>query len=495
MAVRSGAREECGVVAVSAPGDDVARLCYYALYALQHRGQESAGIAVSEGSRLLVSKEMGLVSQVFDEASLAALPGHLGIGHVRYSTSGSSTWDNAQPAFKVTPRGEGLALAHNGNLTNTGQLARADGEAARGCATDSDLLATLLAERADRAGLEEAVAQTCGEATGAFSIVVLTEDGIIGARDGAGFRPLVIGRLPAGGYVIASETAALDIVGAHLLREVAPGELVTVDARGLRSRRFAPARPAFCAFEYVYLARPDHVEPAAGGGMTSVAATRRRFGEALAREAPADADLVVPVPDSGTAAAAGYAAAAQIPYAEALVKNRYVGRTFIEPSQSLRQLGVRLKLNPLRDVIDGQRLVVVDDSIVRGNTSRQLVRMLREAGAAEVHLRITSPPVRHPCFYGVDMATPTELIASGLDSDEIRRFTGADSLAYLSPGALVAATRREDDALCTACVDGRYPIPIPDEPGVAQASLVGADGPADADADADPTAHVWKSAT
>ncbi|QBI20183.1 amidophosphoribosyltransferase [Egibacter rhizosphaerae] len=470
MAATTGARDECGVVAVSAPGEEVARLCYYALYALQHRGQESAGIAVSEGARLLVSREMGLVSQAFDEARLAGLPGDRGIGHVRYSTSGTSSWDNAQPAFTVAGSGAGVALAHNGNLTNTEALAGSGGRT-RACGTDSQLLATLLAERLDEGGLEAATADVCSEAMGAYSLVALTEDAIVGARDPHGVRPLVVGRLPAGGYVLASETVALDILGAHLIREVAPGEVVTVDRHGLRTRRFASAHPAFCAFEYVYLARPDHVEPAADGSTTSVAAARRRLGQALAEEAPADADLVVPVPDSGTAAAAGYAQASGIPYAEGLVKNRYVGRTFIEPSPSLRQLGVRLKLNPLRDVIAGQRLVVVDDSIVRGNTSRQLMAMLREAGAREIHLRVTSPPIRHPCFYGVDMATPTELIGSGLTIDEIRAFVGADSLAYLPQERLVEATRRPGDALCTACFDGRYPIPIPDEPALAQASL------------------------
>jgi amidophosphoribosyltransferase len=451
----SGARDECGVFAVYAPGENAATLCYYGLYALQHRGQESAGIAVSNGTNILVTKEMGLVNQVFDDTRLAGLAGHLGVGHVRYSTTGSSTWDNAQPAFKVTPSGKGIALGHNGNLVNTAELARSGGSAAGKCRTDSELLATLLAADAD-ASLEEAIVAACAAVEGAFSLVVMDERTVYAVRDRHGVRPLVIGRLPSGGYVIASETPALDITGAHLVREVAPGELVAVDEKGLRSRRWAEAEPAFCVFEYVYLARPDHRQ-----GELTVAAARRRMGELLATQAPAEADVVIPVPDSGTAAAAGYAEVSGIPYAEGLVKNRYVGRTFIEPSPSLRQLGIRLKLNPLRDVLDGRRLVVVDDSIVRGNTSRQLVRMLRECGAAEVHLRITSPPVRHPCYYGIDMASRAELVASGLSTEEIRDFVDADSLAYLSLDGLVAASGRARASLCRACFDGEYPIPVP----------------------------------
>ncbi|HVM13749.1 MAG TPA: amidophosphoribosyltransferase [Egibacteraceae bacterium] len=453
--LRTGARDECGVFAVYARGEHVSKLCFYGLYALQHRGQESAGIAVSDGSHILVSKEMGLVNQAFDESRLAGLDGHLGIGHVRYSTTGASTWDNAQPAFKVTPTGAAVALGHNGNLVSTAHLVEQLGAAGERCATDSELLTTLLARDAD-ASLEEAIVDVAAQLRGAFSVVVMNESTIYGFRDPHGVRPLVIGRLPRGGYVLASETSALDIVGAHRIRDVEPGELVAVDEHGLRSRRFADATPSFCVFEYVYLARPDH-----NAGETSVYAARHRMGEMLAAEAPVEADMVIPVPDSGTAAAAGYAQAAGIPYGEALVKNRYVGRTFIEPSQSVRELGIRLKLNPLRDMIAGRRLIVVDDSIVRGNTSRQLVAMLRQCDAAEVHLRITSPPVRHPCFYGIDMATRAELIASGLSSEEIRDFVGADSLAYLSLEAMVSSTGRAKGSLCRACFDGEYPIPVP----------------------------------
>jgi amidophosphoribosyltransferase len=454
---RSGARDECGVFAVYAPHEDVAKLCYYGLYALQHRGQESAGIAVSDGEHILVTKEMGLVSQVFNEQRLAGLHGHLGIGHVRYSTTGASTWDNAQPAFKVTPAGSSIALGHNGNLVNTVELARSLGAQGDKCRTDSELLATMLVRDAD-VSLEEALVEVCGQVRGAYSLVVMDESTIYGVRDPDGVRPLVIGRLPAGGYVFASETAALDIVGAHLVRHVEPGELVAADEHGLRSRRLAEPTPHACLFEYVYLARPDHRTEE-----TSVYAARYRMGRLLWQEAPVDADLVIPVPDSGTAAAAGLSRESGIPYAEGLVKNRYVGRTFIQPSQTLRQLGIRMKLNPLRDVLAGKRLVVVDDSIVRGNTSRQLVAMLRESGAAEVHLRITSPPVRHPCFYGIDMATRAELIASGLTVAQIRDFVGADSLAYLSLDATVETTARPKSTLCRACFDGEYPIPVPGE--------------------------------
>ena len=479
-----GGRDECGVFGVYAPGEDVAKLCYYGLYALQHRGQESAGIAVSDGQHILVTKEMGLVSQVFSESRLAGMDGHLGIGHVRYSTTGGSTWENAQPAFRGTTSGGGLALAHNGNLVNTADLARILGPAADRCMTDSALLAELLAQT-EQPDLEDTLALACTQVRGAYSMIVMDSRTVYAVRDPHGVRPLVLGALDpsgstssggwqsaerGGGWVVASETVALDIVGARYVREVAPGELIAIDDRGLRSRRFAAQSPHFCVFEYVYVARPDHRvgDPGEGecnpgcreAGIGTVYSIRHRMGELLAAEAPVAADLVIPVPDSGTAAAAGYAEASGIPYAEGLTKNRYVGRTFIQPTQGLRQLGIRLKLNPLRDVIGGRRLVVVDDSIVRGNTSRQLVAMLRDAGAAQVHLRITSPPVRHPCFYGIDMATRSELIASGLDVEGVRAFLGADSLAYLSLDGLVQASGRPATQLCCACFDGEYPIPV-----------------------------------
>lgn len=448
-------REACGVFGVWAPGERVANLVYYGLYALQHRGQESAGMAVADGRSLLVYKDMGLVSQVFDETTLETLQGHLAIGHTRYSTTGSSRWENAQPAFKTSATG-GLALAHNGNLTNTAKLAAELGRTFSGRASassDTEVVAEMLAREADLS-LEEAIVRTMPRLEGAFSLVIMDERTLYGVRDPHGVRPLCVGKLP-GGWVIASETAALDIVGATLVREVDPGEMVAIDEQGLRSRRFATATPHLCVFEYVYLARADST--LAG---RSVHQVRRALGVALAREAPVDADLVIPVPDTAMSAAGGYAEASGIPYGEGLMKNRYVGRTFIQPSQTMRQLGIRIKLNPLREAIDRRRLVVVDDSIVRGNTTKAIVSMLREAGAREVHVRITSPPVRWPCFYGIDLPTRAELVASDLLSDEIAAYIGADSLAYLSLEALVAAAREGGKGLCSACFTGAYPIPV-----------------------------------
>ena len=449
-----GPREECGVFGAYAPGEDAATLTYFALYALQHRGQESAGIAVSDGRRIVVHKDMGLVNQVFSENSLAGLEGHLAVGHTRYSTTGASSWMNAQPMYAELASGGGIALGHNGNLVNTAELARRL-DVRPG--NDSELMAALLARDVD-VSLEEAIARTAPQLVGAFSVVVMDENRIHAFRDPHGIRPLQIGRLPAGGWVVASETAAIDIVGAVYVRDVAPGEIVTLDEHGISSRIFADARNRFCLFEWVYLARPDHRQD---GG--SVLFARRKMGERLAREAPADADLVIPVPEAGRDAAAGYAAEAGLPFADGLVKNRYVGRTFIQPTQSLRELGIRLKLSPVREVVEGRRLVVVDDSIVRGNTSRQLVAMLRAAGAAEVHMRITSPPIAHPCYYGIDMATRAELIGADLAVEEIRAFIGADSLHFISLDGLVDSTPHRRDELCRACFDGEYPIPVPGE--------------------------------
>ena len=446
-----------------APGEEVAKLAYFGLFALQHRGQEAAGIAVSDGSRVLVFKDLGLVSQVFGEQVLSSLSGHIAVGHCRYSTTGANTWENAQPTFCTTATGSGLALGHNGNLVNTAELlaqARKAGVTTRdGTSTDSDLITGLLATAAADTGIENAAQRLLPQLRGAFSLVFCDDDTLYAARDPHGVRPLVLGRLRDRGWVLASETAALDIVGARFVREVEPGELLAIDASGLRSSRFASPDPKGCVFEYVYLARPDTT--IAGRG---VHATRLEIGRRLALEHPADADLVIPVPESGTPAAIGYAQGSGIPYGKGLVKNAYVGRTFIQPSQTIRQLGIRLKLNPLRDVIRGQRLVVVDDSIVRGNTQRALVRMLREAGAIEVHVRIASPPVRWPCFYGIDFPSHAELIATGAGDDNvegIRRGIGADSLGYISLEGLIAASEQPASRLCTACFDGRYPIPLP----------------------------------
>jgi amidophosphoribosyltransferase len=480
-------REACGVFGVWAPGEQVANLVFYGLYALQHRGQESAGMAVADGRGVLVYKEMGLVSQVFDEPTLATLQGHLAIGHTRYSTSGGSRWENAQPAFKTNAMGGGIALAHNGNLTNTASLAEslapaapshqgAEGDSPDQAAvgpgrggrstSDTDVMAELLAREADLS-LEEAIVRTMPRLEGAFSLVIMDERTLYGVRDRHGVRPLCIGKLP-GGWVIASETAALDIVGATLVREVEPGEVVAIDEQGLRSRRFAPADPRLCVFEHVYLARADST--LAG---QSVHQVRRALGAALAVEAPVEADLVIPVPDTAWSAAAGYAEASGIPFGEGLMKNRYVGRTFIQPSQTMRQLGIRIKLNPLREAIRGLRLIVVDDSIVRGNTTKAIVAMLREAGAAQVHVRITSPPVRWPCFYGIDMPTRAELVASDLLTDEVASYLGADSLGYLSLEALTETAATPGigpGGLCTACFTGNYPIPV--EPRVQGKALL-----------------------
>ena len=454
-----GPQDACGIFGVWAPGEEVAKLTFYGLYALQHRGQESAGIAASDGERIFVYKDMGLVSQVFTESDLETLTGKLAIGHARYSTTGGSTWANAQPTLRSTNSGT-LALAHNGNLTNTGDLAERvqknnskSGDKER-ATTDTEIMTALIAsEHGD--SVEASALAVLPTLEGAFSLVFMDETTLYAARDRHGIRPLVIGKLERG-WVVASETAALDIVGASFIREVEAGEFIAIDEDGLRSHNWAVAEPRGCLFEYVYLARPDTT--IAGRG---VYATRVAIGERLAKEFPAVADLVIPVPESGTPAAIGFAKESGIPYGSGFVKNSYVGRTFIQPSQTIRQLGIRLKLNPLRDVVAGKRIVVVDDSIVRGNTQRAIVRMLREAGAHEIHVRISSPPVKWPCFYGIDFASRAELIAAGLEIEEIRRSIGADSLGYVSLEGLVEATTLAEDKLCKACFDGVYPIPVP----------------------------------
>jgi amidophosphoribosyltransferase len=458
-------RDACGVFGVWSPDEDVAKLTYYGLYSLQHRGQESAGIAVSDGSRIVVYKDMGLVAQVFDESVLNTLRGHLAIGHCRYSTSGSSVWENAQPTFRATPSAS-LALGHNGNLINTLELAsllsQQTGGMASRATSDTDVLTELFAatsltgngDGATHPGVEAAALAALPLVRGAFSLVFMDEQTLYAARDPQGFRPLVLGRL-ARGWAVASETAALDIVGAAFVREIEPGEMVAIDEDGVRSHTFAPAAPAGCLFEYVYLARPDTT--IAG---RSLQAAREETGRQLAIESPAEADLVIGVPESSIPAAIGYAQASGIPYGQGLVKNSYVGRTFIQPSQTIRDRGVRLKYNPLREAIAGKRLVVVDDSIVRGTTQRAIVAMLREAGAAEVHVRISSPPVAWPCYFGIDFPSRAELMAGNLTVEEIRQSINADSLGFVSLPGLIAATTVPAKRLCHACFDGNYPIAV-----------------------------------
>ena len=458
-----GPQDACGVFGVYAPGEEVAKLSYFGLYALQHRGPESAGIAASNGENILVFKDMGLVSQVFDEGALEALQGHLAVGHTRYSTTGASTWANAQPTLGPTKHGT-VALGHNGNLTNTERLLELVEERLgtptrdtmlSGGLTDTAILTALLSWDKFET-LEETALELLPLVRGAFCFVFMDEQNLYAARDQHGVRPLVLGQLVSGGWVVASEIPALDIVGAKFIREVEPGEFLRIDAEGVHSQRFAQADPKGCIFEFVYLARPD---TSING--RSMNAARLEMGRTLAREHPVEADLVIPVPESGTPAAVGYAQASGIPFAQGLTKNAYVGRTFIQPSQTLRQLGIRLKLNPLREVIEGKRLIVVDDTIVRGNTQRAIIAMLREAGALEVHVRISAPPVTWPCFYGIDFPTRGELAAVGHTLEELRIDIGADSLGHISVEGMIAATQQPASQLCTACFTGEYPIEPP----------------------------------
>jgi amidophosphoribosyltransferase len=454
MPGEKGPQDQCGVFGVWAPGEEVAKLSFFGLYALQHRGQESAGIATADGEKILVFKDMGLVSQVFNEAALESLQGHIAVGHTRYSTTGSSHWRNAQPTLGKTAYGT-VALGHNGNLTNTAELMELlekrypnhEGDLRSGNTTDTAVLTALLAGNAD-SSLEATALELLPKVKGAYCLVFMDESTLYAARDPQGVRPLVLGRLERGWVV--------DIVGASFVREIEPGELIAIDENGLRSTKFAPTKRAGCVFEYVYLARPD---TAINGQVVYEA--RVEMGRTLAKEYPVEADLVMPTPESGTPAAIGFSEQSGIPFGHGLVKNAYVGRTFIQPSQTIRQLGIRLKLNPLREAIAGKRLIVVDDSIVRGNTQRALVKMLKEAGAAEVHVRISSPPITWPCFYGVDFASRAELIASGLGVEEVRQSIGADSLGYLSREGMIAATKQSEDTLCTACFSGQYPIELP----------------------------------
>jgi amidophosphoribosyltransferase len=442
----------CGVFGVRAPARDVARLTYFGLYALQHRGQESAGIAVSENGRLTALRDLGLVPQVFDERSLSGLHGELAIGHTRYSTTGGNAWANSQPLLHHG-RTRTVALGHNGNLVNAAELRDEVGKPL-GSSSDSEVIAALVAD--DEQPLEQAIAGAMERLEGAASVVGLTEGTLFGFRDAHGFRPLVLGRL-GDDPVLASETCALDLVGADFERDVEPGELILADERGVRSVRVLDQADAgaLCIFEFFYLARPD---TRLSG--VEVHGARVRMGERLAEESPVDADLVLPIPDSGTPAAIGFARATGIPFSEGLIKNRYVGRTFIQPEQGMREQGIRMKFNPLAEV-EGKRLVVVDDSIVRGSTTRQIVQMLFDAGAAEVHVRVSSPPVVSPCFYGIDLASEDEMIAAQATVEQVREAIGATSLAYLSLEGLEESTRRPADSLCRACLTREYPTRVP----------------------------------
>jgi amidophosphoribosyltransferase len=456
---RDGPRDECGVFGIYAPERDVARLAYFALFALQHRGQESAGIATAaRGGNIMAIRDQGLVAQVFDEHTLRSLVGDMAIGHVRYSTTGSSEWENAQPIVRDDHRT--LALAHNGNLINAVELH----SELRGrdipfrSTSDSEIIAALLATHpAER--IEDAVADVLPRLKGAFSTVVMTEDAVVAFRDPHGLRPLALGMIDDDGdgrpaYCVASESCAFDLIGARYLREVLPGEVVTLTDRGVQTKVVAGAeRRAFCVFEYIYFARPDS---RMAGTVLQVA--RGKMGEILWHEAPVEADLVIPVPDSGNPAARGLARAAGLPQDDGFIKNRYVARTFIQPGQELRRQGLRLKFNPLPEVVAGKRLIVVDDSIVRGNTTRQIVQMLREAGAAEVHLRISAPPIKHPCHYGIDMSTREEMIAHGRTVDEVAAELGADSLHYLSLEGVYEAVGVSRETHCDACFTGEYPL-------------------------------------
>ena len=469
----------CGVFGVVMPGAEPTEAAAFAtlgLFALQHRGQESAGVAVSDGEQLMLYKDLGMISTVLDERRLPSLRGNLAIAHCRYSTTGSTIWENAQPTYRQGPR-RAIAIGHNGNLVNTRELLTqlTGGRARLPASTDTELLTALLADE-PATDTVQALVQVLPRVRGAFSLVILDQHKVIGVRDPHGFRPLVLGKLPPSvrpggpddgglfdddeartGWCLSSETASLDIVGATYVRDVEPGEIVILEVgKPPRSVRYAEADPKLCVFELIYFARPDSYME--GRNLYEV---RRRMGEQLAQEHPVDADLVMPVPDTGAPAAAGYAEASGLPYREGMYRNRYAGRTFIQPSAGLRHRGVTIKLNPLREVVNGKRLIVVDDSIVRGTTTKRIVELLRKAGATEVHVRISAPPIYHPCFYGIDTSIETELIASTHTEPQIRKFIGADSLGYLSIRGVLAALDLPYDRFCFACFDGNYPVPVP----------------------------------
>lgn len=465
---RDNPKEECGVFGIFAPGEEVARITFFGLFALQHRGQESAGIAVSNGRDIHIHKNMGLVTQVFDEDTIQSLRGISAIGHTRYSTTGSSILCNAQPLSRSSRVGD-IAVAHNGNLINTGSL-RAELQAEGHCfetTNDSEVIAQLLAKH-HHGCIEETVQQTMQRLEGAYSLVILTPDKLIGVRDPYGIRPLCLGRINGSKYVLASESCALVPVGAQYVRDVQPGEMIIIDCEGQREYQAVPTiRNATCLFEFIYFARPDTM--LYGRSLHQV---RQRMGHELAREHPCPgAHVVIPVPDTSIPAAIGYAEASRISYGEGVIKNRYIQRTFIQPSQRMRDLGARMKYSPLKETLAGKKVVMVDDSIVRGTTTGKLVKMLFEAGALEVHVRITAPPVKNPCYYGIDMANQDELVAARMSVEGIRKLIGATSLGYLSLDGVVRAIGMHKDKFCRACFDGKYPIPVPQDVRVSKLML------------------------
>ena len=447
--------EECGVVGIYSPSDHISQLLYYGLFALQHRGQESAGMAVSDGKRIRMHKAMGLVTEAFNQDTIESLQGCMGIGHVRYSTTGSSIVQNAQPIVATYLAGQ-IGLAHNGNITNANQLR--ENLAASGSvfqsSIDTELIVNLIA-RYGQNEIEDSLMKAMIDLKGSYALVVMNKNKLIGVRDPHGNRPLCIGKLGEDGYVLASESCALDTMGATFVRDVAPGEIVVVDEQGLHSKRIFPAdRKALCVFEYIYFARPDSTIDG-----INVNIARKKMGEQLAIEHPLDIDVVIPVPDSGTVAGIGYAETIKKPFAFGLLKNRYAARTFIQPNQKIRELGVRLKLNPIKEILAGKRVALVDDSIVRGTTSKKIIEMVREAGASEVHMLITSPPVKHSCYYGIDTSGEDQLVAAKRKVKEVEAYIKADSLHYLSIQGLFKALDT-DKGFCTACFDGDYPIDI-----------------------------------
>ncbi len=446
-------REECGVFGIYAPGEDVAKLTFFGLFTLQHRGQESAGIGVLDGKKYSVYKKMGLVNQVFDEKRISKLKGHIAVGHNRYSTTGTSNVKNAGP-FISRRKMETFVVAHNGNIVNADRLQSVLEE--KGCkfksTCDSEVIAQLIADAKHKDPAKK-MFSTMYKMEGAYSLIVGTKNELIGVRDPMGFRPLVLGKLN-GWYVLASESCAFPEIGAKLVRDIKPGEVVIINKKGIKSYQFtSKKRPSFCIFEYVYLARPDSIM-----NTKSVYLTREKLGKLLVKEHPVEADIVIPVPDSGVPAAIGFSQESGIPYREGLIKNRYIARTFIFPDQRMRDLGVKMKLSPLKEVVGGKRIVIIDDSIVRGTTMLKIVRLLKEAGAKKVHVRITSPPIKFPCYYGVDMTSKKEFIANEKDIDEIKKQIEADSLGYLSIDNLIKATGLSENSVCTACFTGNYPL-------------------------------------